>query len=78
MSIGAPTKVKLNSPQLRNGKLTQWGRHQSGSQEIPGLILTGGSIFVKFISLFPTSQMNGMTETRYKFSYKDLSQSYSF
>ena len=35
MSIGAPTKVKLNNPQLTLVKLTQSGRHGSVTQDMP-------------------------------------------
>ena len=49
MSIAVPTKVKLNIPQLTLARLAQTGRHQSGSQEVPGLTPTEGNIFAKFI-----------------------------
>ena len=35
--------MKLNIPQLNFAKLAQSRRHQSGSQEVPGAILTGGN-----------------------------------
>ena len=35
--ISAPTKVKLNTPQLTIAKL---GRHQSRTQQVPGSIPT--------------------------------------
>ena len=46
MSVGAPTKVKLNIPQLTLSKLGQsGGHHNSGSQEVTGSNSTGDNIF---------------------------------
>ena len=43
------TKVKLSIPQLTLAKFVQSGRHESGSQEVPGSILTGGNFFAEFL-----------------------------
>ena len=38
--IGAPTKAKLNIPQLALAKLAQKGEHQTGMAEVPSSIPT--------------------------------------
>ena len=41
-----------------NAKLGQSGRHQSGSQEVPGSISTVGNIFAEFCSSLPKSLLS--------------------
>ena len=69
-SIGALTKVKLNTPQLTLAKLTQSGRYQSGSQEVPSSIPSGGifllnsfcsSLFKSLLPTLPTLYTYGKT-----------------
>ena len=42
--------MKLNTSQLTLGKLAQLSRHKSGSQDIPGPILTGATSLLKLYS----------------------------
>ena len=42
----------MNIPQLTLAKLAQIGKHQSGSQVVPGSVPSRGNIFSKFILLF--------------------------
>ena len=50
--------MKLNIPQLTLAKLGQLSRNQSGLQEVPGSILTGGNFSAEIILLFTTHVSN--------------------